>query len=342
MTTPEAKGIFAESHPLSLRNYGLAGSNWTTGYMTGTDPAYDALLVIGSSLGELAATKTISPAPPTSDTVGVWASVLEPVDGPFMQIDADHMAIGRAFAVDLGIVADTGAALDELIARAADRPVPGQRARARSRSSNSVKATPPAPPIPAPSTPGTVHPAAIIEALNAALPSGGHVFVDAGNCVGWCNAYLRIDPPSQVHSALSMGPMGFAVAGVVGGKLAAPDAACVAVVGDGAFLMHGTEISTAAHQSAGAIWIVLDDGDLTMVSQGQEEFFGTLDWTDYYSLGNNDLVGFATALGASAVEVTDAGALPAALQAALAGAATGTPQVIAVKVDPSAEPPYYT
>ena len=97
-----------------------------------------------------------------------------------------------------------------------------------------------------------------------------------------------------------MGPMGFAVAGVVGGKLAAPDAACVAVVGDGAFLMHGSEISTAALQSAGAIWIVLDDGDLTMVSQGQEEFFGTLDWTDYYSLGSTNLVGFATALGARA------------------------------------------
>ena len=180
--------------------------------MTGTDPAYDALLVVGSSLGELAATKTISPAPPTSDTVGVWASVLEPVDGPFMQIDADHMAIGRAFAVDLGIVADTGAALDELIARAAEpagartacpdarrssrrsrRPRPHRRSRHRAR--------------PAPCTPR-----AIIEALNAALPSGGHVFVDAGNCVGWCNAYLQIDPPSQVHSALSMGPMGFAVA----------------------------------------------------------------------------------------------------------------------------------
>ncbi len=341
MTTPEAKGIFPESHALSLRNYGLAGSNWTTGYMTGTDPAYDALLVLGSSLGELAATKTISPAPPTTDTVGVWASVLEPVDGPFMQIDADHMAIGRAFAVDLGIVADTGAALDELIARAAERQVPNS-VPGRLAFVEQVKAAPPAPPIPAPSTPGTVHPGAIIEALNAALPSGGHVFVDAGNCVGWCNAYLRIDPPSQVHSALSMGPMGFAVAGVVGGKLAAPDAACVAVTGDGAFLMHGSEISTAAVQSAGAIWIVLDDGDLTMVSQGQEEFFGTLDWTDYYKLGNTNLVAYATALGAAAVEVTSADALPAALQAALAGAADGTPQVIAVKVDPTAEPPYYT
>ena len=196
--------------------------------------------------------------------------------------------------------------------------------------------------MPIPQSPtGTVHPAALITALNAALPAGGHVFIDAGNCVGWCNAYLQIDPPSQVHSALSMGPMGFAVAAVVGGKLAAPAATCVAVVGDGALLMHGSEISTAAQQNAGAVWIVLDDGDLTMVSQGQEEFFGTLDWNDYYKIGDTNIVGYATALGAEAVEVTSADQLPAALAGAFTAASNGMPQVVSVKVDPAAEPPYY-
>src|SRR5438128_2599856 len=82
-------------------------------------------------------------------------------------------------AAALGMVADTGAALDERITRSADRPVPDSAA-GRLAFIEEVKATPPAPPIPAPSTPGTVHPAAIIEALNAALPAGGHVFVDAG------------------------------------------------------------------------------------------------------------------------------------------------------------------
>jgi thiamine pyrophosphate-dependent acetolactate synthase large subunit-like protein len=87
---------------------------------------------------------------------------------------------------------------------------------------------------------------------------------------------------------------------------------------------------------------VLDDGDLTMVSQGMAEFFPALDWTDYYSLGATDIVGYATALGARAVEVTAADALPATLDAALSAASTtGQPQVVSVKVDPAAEPPYY-
>ena len=78
-----------------------------------------------------------------------------------------------------------------------------------------------------------------------------------------------------------------------------------------------------------------------MVSQGMAEFFPDLSWSDYYALGTNNLVGFATALGAQAIEITDAGQLPAALAAALTGSGEGVPQVISVKVDPTAAPPYY-
>ena len=88
---------------------------------------------------------------------------------------------------------------------------------------------------------------------------------------------------------------------------------------------------------------MLDDGDLTMVSQGQEEFFGTLDWTDYYSLGSNDLVGFATALGAErGGGHRRAARFPPPCRPRSPAPPPERPQVIAVKVDPSAEPPYYT
>jgi len=55
----------------------------------------------------------------------------------------------------------------------------------------------------------------------------GRIFIDAGNCVGWSLNYMEIDPPVSYHSALAMGPMGFAVAGVVGAKLGAPDVPCI-------------------------------------------------------------------------------------------------------------------
>jgi acetolactate synthase-1/2/3 large subunit len=139
-----------------------------------------------------------------------------------------------------------------------------------------------------------------------------------------------------------MGPMGFAVGAVIGAKLALPDTACLAITGDGAFVMHAGEVATAAQHGAGAIWIVLADGDLTMVSQGMGEFYPGMDWTDYYASGAPDLVGLAQALGAQAILVNDVAGLEPALTSALNAAnASGAPQVIVVTVDPMAEPPYY-
>jgi acetolactate synthase-1/2/3 large subunit len=333
MTTPGAKGIFPESHPLSLRNYGLAGCRWTTAYIGGPPGGapFDALLVIGSSLGELATTVT---QPYT------YSPELLPT-GPFIHVDANPGVIGRAFPVDLGVVAEAGVTLDALFAAAQDRKTPKSAADRQKFIASIKKDIAPAPPPREPNpTPKTVDPIAIMDAVNRGLPSGSQVFFDCGNCVGWSLAYLEIDPPSELHSALAMGPMGFAVGAVIGAKLALPDTACLAITGDGAFVMHAGEVATAAQHGAGAIWIVLADGDLTMVSQGMGEFYPGMNWNDYYASGAPDLVGLAQALGAQATLVDDAADLDAALKAALTGAANA-PQVIVVTVDPTAEPPYY-
>lgn len=332
MTTPGAKGIFPESHSLSLRNYGIAGCRWTTAYLGGPDGGspFDALLVIGSSLGELATTVT---QPYT------YSPELLPT-GPFVHVDANPGVIGRAFPVDLGVVAEAGVTLDALIEAAETRPVPKSAAARRKFIAQIKKNVAPAPPPSPNPTPGTVDPIAVMSSVNRVLPPGSQVFVDAGNCVGWSFAYLEIDPPSELHSALAMGPMGFAVGAVIGAKLALPDSACVAICGDGAFVMHAGEVATATQHNAGAIWIVLGDGDLKMVSQGMAEFYPGMNWTDYYASGAPDLVGLAQGLGAQGTLVTDAAGLDAAIQAALTNAANA-PQVLVVTVDPTAEPPYY-
>jgi acetolactate synthase-1/2/3 large subunit len=334
MTTPGAKGIFPESHRLSLRNYGLAGCRWTTAYLGGPDGGhpFDALLVIGSNLGELATTVTATP-------LNIYSPLLLP-RGPFIHVDADAEVIGRTFPVDVGIVADAGATMDALLHAAQDTRVPNSAA-GRKRLINAIKENvAPAPPPSGTPAQGTVDPIALMYALNRWLPSGSQVFFDCGNCVGWSLAYLEIDPPSELHSALSMGPMGFAVGAVIGAKLARPDSTCVGICGDGAFVMHAGEVATAAQYGANAIWVVLADADLAMVSQGMGQYYPGMNWTDYYRSGAPDLGGLATSLGANAISVTDGAALGTALTAALAGAASA-PQVVVVTVDPTAEPPYY-
>ena len=97
ITTTDGKGVFPETHPLSLRAYGFAGCLWPQYWMidqTSNKTMHDALLVIGSSLGELATYR--------------WNPMLTP-KGPFLQVDIDQSVIGRGFPITDGIVAEAGA-----------------------------------------------------------------------------------------------------------------------------------------------------------------------------------------------------------------------------------------
>lgn len=338
MTTPNAKGIFPEAHPLSLRNYGICGSRWPELYMrpVGDPDHFDALLVLGSSLGQLAT--SLQARQPYSD-------ILVPA-GRFIQIDLDATAIGRSFHVTQGVIAEMGATLDALCALDAAMPVDGAKARERHALVATIKRdhahSVDIAGYQKDSAP--VHPAAMMRVINEVVREG-HVFIDAGNCVGWSLHYLSVEPPVRYQSALSMGPMGFAAAAVVGAKLAAPELPCIAIVGDGALMMHGAEISTAAQNRAAAVWIVLDDNDLSMVSQGMEQLVPDDNrWLEYYKLGRPDLVQFAQGLGADAVAVSreeGAPAFRAALVQALERAdRTARPQVIVACIDTYPSPPY--
>ncbi len=338
MTTPNAKGVFGESHAWSLRSYGMCGSAWPDLYMKPpADPEhYDALLVLGSTLGELATSVVAS---------DLYSPTLVP-QGDFIQVDLDASVIGRDFPVTQGIVAEIGATLDALCEQARHVAPDEHLVRAREAMVEQIKHSRPswADAAGRASTQAPVHPAALMRVVNEAL-AGGQLFIDAGNCVGWSLNNLVIDPPLRYQSALAMGPMGFAVAAVIGAKLAAPDQTCLAIVGDGAFMMHGAEISTAAQNRAGAIWIVLNDNDLAMVSQGMGQLLPPAQgWQDYYQLGQPDLVLFSQGLGARAVRITaDQGAiaLSAALADAIACAHTSQqPQVIVVDIDTRVAPPY--
>ena len=335
MTTPDAKGVFPESHPMSLRNWGTCFCEWSKYYMAPSqlDPklpdGYDSLLILGTTLGGLATNK--------------WDPIMLPKRS-LVQVDLDQTVIGRVLPLDFGIVAEIGSVIDDLfeLAMATD---PNDYVEPRREFIAQIKTTSPyLDPQNRDSLDTPIKPQALMKCVSDALPPGSHVWVDAGNCVGWSLHYLEIDPPTRIYSALAMGPMGFAVAGVIGGKMAAPDNACVAIVGDGAFLMHGAEVSTAAANQVGAIWVVLNDNDLGMVSQGMNQFFPDPSgvWNDYYALGQPDIVKLAEALGADAYEVQTVDDMHHAFAEALnTSRLMKKPQVIVAQIDTKQIPPYY-
>jgi acetolactate synthase-1/2/3 large subunit len=206
------------------------------------------------------------------------------------------------------------------------------------------------------------------------LPDGAQLFIDGGNCIGWAVHYMEVDPPTyrgnsgeaskcEMHNSLDMGPMGFATAAIIGAKVASPEMTCVTLTGDGGFMMHGSEISTASQNGLGSIWIVLNDDDLGMVSQGMYVFSPLLEnrktpdesWEGYYRLGSPDLVRYAQGLGADAVAVHNPDEFRKAFKEALERSRPnkdrmrsggefnlgGKPQVLVVHVDRKEIPPFY-
>jgi acetolactate synthase-1/2/3 large subunit len=335
MTTADGKATFPETHEMSLRNFGTSFCEWTKYYMSPNtiDPSlpagYDALLVLGSQLGDFATNKYDPIMVPTQSLV---------------QVDLDSSVIGRVFPVDFGIVADIATVIDDMYEMAmAVEPNAAVEPR-RAFIARIKQASPYLEPAKRDSLQSPILPQAAMKCLSDLLPSRSVVFMDAGNCFGWALHYLTLDESSSIYCSLDMGPMGWGTVAAIGAKLAVSDRVVVTIVGDGAFLMHGAEVSTAAANSAGTIFVVLNDDDLGMVSQGMNQFFPdpSGEWNQYYALGKADLARFAQSLGAGAYNVSSVEDMRHALPAAIrASELDKKPQVIVVHIDRTQIPPFY-
>jgi acetolactate synthase-1/2/3 large subunit len=179
-----------------------------------------------------------------------------------------------------------------------------------------------------PASNGTgVHPVDVITALHRVLPADAIVTNDAGNFSGFVHRYWRF-PPTTTQLAPVNGAMGYAVPAAVAACLAAPDRACLAVVGDGGVLMTGQEIETAVRHNAPVIVLVLQNGMYGTIAMHQARDLGRMSGTD---IGDVDLVRWAEGLGAVGFGVTQASGLERALRQALAAR---RPAVVAVRTAP--------
>jgi len=320
-TTPKGKGAFPETHPLSLRTFGLASSPRAESCLL--DPSVDALLVIGSSLHE-------------NSTSG-WDSRLA-VGRRLIQQDADPEMIGRNYPVDVGLAGDAKTTLRELLFEMRRLLTRGEHPRgaesaaiveliARSPATlNSEKSRAAGSPM---------KPQRLMRELDAALPADALIFLDVGNNTLWGAHYLTANGRNDfVHNWGDFAAMGFGVAGAIGGKLAAPTRPVVAIVGDGGFAMAGMEVSTAATHGIPVVWIVLNDGRLNTVHHGQTlQYEGRTIGTEFRRM---DVAAIGNALGAWSRRIAEPEDVSPALRDALA---CGGPAVIDVAIDADEVPP---
>ena len=95
--------------------------------------------------------------------------------------------------------------------------------------------------------PAAVYPGKIVATLASLLTPDTVVTTDAGNFGQWAARGLRFTRPGTFLGPTS-GAMGYSVPAALAARLARPDQPVVSLVGDGGFLMTGTEVETAVRE----------------------------------------------------------------------------------------------
>lgn len=100
--------------------------------------------------------------------------------------------------------------------------------------------------------------ARLIERINQALSDEMIVVCDVGDCL-FAAIDLQVHEQSEFLASSFYATMGFAVPAALGAQIARPDHRALILVGDGAFQMTGTELSTHAHFSLNPIVVVFNN-----------------------------------------------------------------------------------
>jgi TPP-dependent 2-oxoacid decarboxylase len=100
--------------------------------------------------------------------------------------------------------------------------------------------------------------ARLVERLNQALSSDMIVVCDVGDCL-FAAIDLQVHEQSEFLASAFYTTMGFAVPAALGAQIARPDHRLLILVGDGAFQMTGTELSTHANLGLNPIVVVFNN-----------------------------------------------------------------------------------
>ncbi|HSJ05433.1 MAG TPA: thiamine pyrophosphate-binding protein [Longimicrobiales bacterium] len=312
-TTFQGKGVFPESHELFLwPGFGEAAPAFARRIAA----SCDAVLAIGCRFGE----------------VGTGSYGVE-MPGPLVHVDIDPAVPGRNYAVHTAIVADSGETLDRLLPRLRARtPDPDLRTRIADGHAGVEAAWV------SKQSRGRVTPHTLLRALQERLGPDTVFTTDSGNGTFLAMEILRLDRPRSFLAPVDYSCMGYAVPAALGAALAAPDRPVAALAGDGAFLMTGLEMLTAAAYHVPLAILVLRDRELAQIAQFQHT---AMNRKTASAVHDYDLSALCAGAGIECLALDGDAAIPAVLDAVAVARAEGRPIVVDVAIDYSART-YFT
>jgi acetolactate synthase-1/2/3 large subunit len=306
-TTFQGKGVFPESHPLFLwPGFGDAAPK----FVRKVAASCDAVLAIGCRFAE----------------VGTGSYGLK-MPGPLVHVDLDPGVFDRNYPADVTVEADAAdflKALLEGLGEGGDGMDGSLRDAIRAGHESVWKEW-----LDHVGGPG-VTPAHLLKALQARLGSKAVFATDSGNGTFLAVECLRLEEPGRFLAPVDFSCMGYSVPAAIGAKLGIPESPVVALAGDGAFLMTGLEMLTAAREGVGVMVLVLRDRELAQIAQFQETALSRKVASEVadYKLG-----GLAKGMGIDFMRMATDEDVPLVVDRAAALVEGGLPVLVEVAID---------
>jgi acetolactate synthase-1/2/3 large subunit len=277
----------------------------------------DLILLIGGRFGEM----------PSSD----YTLMKSPYpDQKLVHVHADANELGRVYRPALAINATPAAFVAAFAKRKGPASPPWAEATKLAHADYLAWSTPPR------TGPGAVQMGPIMEYLEETLPEDAIICNGAGNFAIWMHRFHRFRR-YNTQAAPTSGSMGYGLPAGVGAKSVYPEREVIVWAGDGDFLMHGQEFSTAVQYDLPIIVVILNNGIYGTIRMHQErEYPGRVSGT---MLRNPDFAAYARAFGGHGETVARTEDFAPAFERARA---SGKPAIIEVKLDPEAITPTRT
>ena len=298
LSTNAGKGIFPESHALSL------GCSIVQQPSQQALAEADVVLLVGSQ-------------------VAPGDHFLHHLDigGAIIRIDIDPAELTSLYPAAVPIQADARAAMLALAAALARRPVTSQRSEGESRVRDTLRAN-----AAAMTELERLH-ARLWSVLRAALPANTIVMGDATQLVYTGSFAMPMETERCWYYSGTYCALGVALPMAIGAKIGAPHRPVIAVAGDGGFMFTVNELATAAEERL-ALPVIVWNNDALMAIVEQ------MDQHQIPRIGvepkSPDFLGLAQSLGCHATRPSSAEALAQAVRAALAA---DRPTLIEVRQD---------
>ncbi|HWL88732.1 MAG TPA: thiamine pyrophosphate-dependent enzyme, partial [Polyangiaceae bacterium] len=309
MTTPQAKGIVSEEHPLSLRNGGMSASQWARKY---TQAGPDVTLVLASDLDD-------------SSTAGT-----RPIrhGGTLIHVDTDKRVLGRNFTTAIPVAHDAGVFAWQLAAEMRARNSTALARRGAALAAEARRDSPFEVAYFESDSAVPIAPHRVVADLERAAGPRTTFVTDIGEHMLFALHYLTVCGPDRFVIHLGLGSMASGIASSVGLALADRSRTVVCICGDGGMQMAGMEILLAIKHRLPIVYAIFNDARYNMVYHGHRLTFGhASDW----ETPQIDFVKWAESAGARGQRIERPGEIT---QELLAGPLKdGVPLVLDVRQD---------